>query len=385
MYDVIIVGLGPAGGMTALSIAENSDLNVLAVDRKKEIGVPVSCAGGIIIKMLDKVGLNVPNSCIATKIYGTRIFSPGGNELKIETKDERSYILHRNRFDQWLAGKAMAAGVETRLNTKITGLTKEGVKTKDGEIKGEIIVGADGPISRIGKWAGIDIKMRKVCCIQKTIENEQYDSRYNSAFYDNNLTPGAYAWIFPEGSDKIRVGLGAYCPTHQLSLSNRLEKFFNSHVELCGAENVIETIGGIVPIVKPFRKTAKDNILLVGDAAGHIDPSTGGGIANALRCGKIAGECIAYNKIEEYEKLWKKELGKVLIRRYKLRQVLDKWTNKDIDRAIGALKDFKLKSLDLEKALTGQRASIGRLIWHIFLKDPVILKDIAFGLARRVK
>ena len=79
MYDVIIVGLGPAGSMTALSIAENSGLNVLAVDRKKEIRVPVSCAGGIPINRLNKVGLEV-------------------------------------------------------LNTNITGLTKEGVKTKDFDV-----------------------------------------------------------------------------------------------------------------------------------------------------------------------------------------------------------------------------------------------------------
>ncbi|MBE9594705.1 MAG: NAD(P)/FAD-dependent oxidoreductase, partial [Proteobacteria bacterium] len=241
MYDVIIVGLGPAGNMTALSIAENSGLDVLAVDRKKEIGVHVSCAGGISINMLNKVGLEVPNSCIATKCYGVRFFSPSGIEFKIETKDEHDYILHRNRFDQWLAGKVMAARVETRLNTNITGLTKEGVKTKDGEIKGKINVGAEGPISRIGKFAGI-------------------------------------------------------------------------------------------PLVKPFRKTVKDNILLVGDAAGHIDPFGGG--------------CIVHNKREEYEKLWKKELGKVFIRRHKIKQVLDKWTDKDLDRFFDVLKDFKLKSSD---------------------------------------
>jgi len=229
MYDVIIVGLGPAGGMTALTIAENSGLNILAVDRKKKIGVPVSCAGGIGIKMLDKVGLDVPNSCIATKVYGARVFTPSGNEFKIETHDEVIYILYRDLFDQWLAGRAMAAGVETRLNTKITGLTKDGVKTKDNEIKGKIIVGADGPVSRIGKWAGIDIKMGKVCCVQQTIENNQYDSRYVSVFFDNNLTPGGYAWVFPEGDDKVRVGLGTYCSAHQLSQAKRrLSKFLNS-------------------------------------------------------------------------------------------------------------------------------------------------------------
>lgn len=107
-------------------------------------------------------------------------------------------------------------------------------------------------------------------------------------------------------------------------------------------------------------------------------------IANALICGKIAGECIAHNKMEEYEKLWKKELGKVFIRRYKIKQVLYKWTNKDLYRFFDVLKDFKLKSLDIERGLEGKRASKG-FIWRVFLKDPVIIKDLAFGLARRVK
>ena len=118
----------------------------------------------------------------------------------------------------------MAAGVETRLNTKITGLTEEGAKTKDNEIKGKIIVGADGPVSRIGKLAGIDIK--------------------------------------------------------------------------------------------------------------------GAGIANALRCGKIAGECIVHNGVKKYEGLWKEELGRGLKRNYKLKQVLDKWTNKYQDRISILLADI---------------------------------------------
>ena len=144
-------------------------------------------------------------------------------QRKIETKDE-AYILYRDLFDQWLAGRAMAAGVETRLNTKITGLTEEGAKTKDNEIKGKIIVGADGPVSRIGKLAGIDIK--------------------------------------------------------------------------------------------------------------------GAGIANALRCGKIAGECIVHNGVKKYEGLWKEELGRGLKRNYKLKQVLDKWTNKYQDRISILLADI---------------------------------------------
>ncbi|MCK4332545.1 MAG: NAD(P)/FAD-dependent oxidoreductase, partial [Thermoplasmatales archaeon] len=153
-YDVVVVGSGPAGSVTARFTAE-SGANVLIIERRQEVGVPVLCGEGI-SKKVDDFKVLEGRRWIANNMEGARIFSPDGTMVKLAADmagDETGYVLYRDIFDQELARGAVRAGAELMLNTRAVDLIKEngkikGVKAKhfdeEIDIQADVVVGADG-------------------------------------------------------------------------------------------------------------------------------------------------------------------------------------------------------------------------------------------------
>ena len=168
-YDVVVVGSGPAGTVTARFAAE-AGANVLIIERRAEVGVPVLCGEGISRK-IDEWNIIKGTRWIAGKMEGARIYSPDGTCVKLSAEragNETGYVIYRDVFDQELARLAIEAGAELMTNTNATGLIKEkgrirGIRAKhfdeEIEIEADIVVGADGVDSKIGKWAGIDLSL----------------------------------------------------------------------------------------------------------------------------------------------------------------------------------------------------------------------------------
>jgi len=177
-YDVVVIGAGPAGTVTA-RFAAKAGAKVLVIERRQEIGVPVLCGEGVSRK-IDEWGMLEGKRWIATNMEGARIFSPDGTMVKLSAEmagNETGYVIYRDIFDQELARQAAKAGAKILMNTNATGLLKEkdkiiGVKARqfddELEIETDIIVGADGVESKVGKWAGIDTRLDpkdlETCC-----------------------------------------------------------------------------------------------------------------------------------------------------------------------------------------------------------------------------
>jgi digeranylgeranylglycerophospholipid reductase len=374
-YDVIVVGGGPAGSVTARFAAE-SGAKVIILERRNEIGVPVLCGEGI-SQRIDNWGMLNGTRWIASKMDGAKIYSPDGTMVKLSKEmagNETGYVLYTEVFDQELARCAAKAGSDIMLNTEVINLVKKnnkitGVKARrfneDFEINANIIVGCDGVESKIGKWAGINTVLKPYdleTCAQYTLTNVDYESDYCEFYIGNKIAPGGYIWIFPKGENTFNVGIGILASLSDSGLPLKiLNKFINNHIELKKGKP-IRFLAGAVPVAKPIE-TVRDNLLLVGDAARHADPITGGGLTTSLEGGKIAGETIGNAIIENsfdkeflsiYETRWKEAFGNKLIRNYIVKEIMLEFDDKTLNMLADSLKDYKFEefsTLSLVKAL----------------------------------
>ncbi|HUT00525.1 MAG TPA: NAD(P)/FAD-dependent oxidoreductase [Candidatus Thermoplasmatota archaeon] len=381
-YDAVIVGSGPAGSVTARFAAE-AGAKVLIIERRAEVGVPVLCGEGISQKV-DHFKVLEGKRWIATKMEGARIFSPNGTKITLSAEyagNETGYVVYRDIFDQELARGAVQKGAEIMLNTCAINLLK-----KDGKIKGitarhfdetieieaDVVVGADGVESRIGKWAGIQTTLKPYgleTCVQYTLTNIEWDSPYCDFFIGKQVAPGGYVWVFPKGNNIANVGIGLLASFSESGKAAQfLDKFIAARPELKKGQPV-RVITGADPVALPIQ-SVKDNLLLVGDAARQVDPITGGGLMNSIEAGKFAGETIgkAVEKqrfdaqiLAEYETKWKKSFGKKLHRNYVAKEIILDMEDKTLDMLADSLKDYKFEefsTLSIIKALVTKHPSL---------------------------
>ena len=381
-YDVVVVGSGPAGSVTARFAAETG-AKVLIIERRAEVGVPVLCGEGISQKV-DQIKVLEGKRWIATKMEGARIFSPNGTMITLSAEyagNETGYVVYRDIFDQELARGAVQKGAEIMLDTNAVDLLKKDGKIKGIvarhfdetlEIKADIVVGADGVESRIGKWAGVQTTLKPndlETCVQYTLTNIEWDSPYCDFFLGKQVAPGGYVWVFPKGKDVANVGIGILASLSESGKAKKLlDKFIAAHPQLKKGEP-LRVITGADPVAEPIQ-SVQDNLLLVGDAARQVDPITGGGLMNAIEAGKYAGETIgrAVKKqnftaqtLSEYETLWKEAFGKKLHRNYVAKEIILDMEDKTLDMLADSLKDYKFEefsTLSIIKALVTKHPSL---------------------------
>lgn len=363
-YDVVVIGAGPGGSFAAETAAAGCD--VLLIEKRQEIGDPVRCAEGISKPGLSKF-VEPQKRWIANEVAGARIFAPDGTEIEVSAKlagGEVGYVLERKIFDRDLAKRAARAGADVLVRARATGLimdnsTVKGVKVRrlgeTLEIPSSIVIAADGIESQVGRWAGINTALK-----QKDIEScAQYymtnvDLRDTCDFYLGSEAPGGYAWAFPKDHRGGNIGLGV--------LGSRLDgrhsiDYLDAFVERHFPEGQrIELNVGGDPVSKAASTTVKPGLMLVGDAARHCDPITGGGIINALEGGRLAGETareairlndFSLKVLQRYEEAWRAAFGKTLDRNYRIKEVFVKLSDEDLNRLVHSLEGLTLEEMSV--------------------------------------
>ena len=385
-YNVVVVGGGPAGCVTA-KYAALSGAKVVILERDNEIGIPVLCGEGI-SKNVENLGIIKRGRWIENEVEGARIFSPNGTMVKLSTEvagNEAGYVIDRALFDKELAREAAKAGAEIMLRTEATA-----VIVKDGRIKGveakqngekikiqaDIVVGADGVESKIGRQAGINTMLKAkdiVSSAEYTMAGIDCEEKYCDFYVGKSIAPGGYIWVFPKSNDIANIGIGILGSYSEPGLASKLlDKFIEKHPEYRKGKK-IRMIAGAVPVAEPVE-TVRDNLLLVGDAARQTDPLTGGGIMHALIAGKIAGEVIgeavekgdfSREMLSKYEKLWKEKLGHKLHRNYVMKEVASTFDDKTFDKLADSVKDIKFDEF-----------STRGLVKALVLKHPTLLTKL---------
>jgi digeranylgeranylglycerophospholipid reductase len=348
-YDVIVVGGGPAGSMTALHAAKGG-ASVLLLEKDRDIGLPVRCAEAVGGKTLDSYIEHDP-LWIAHKLGGIRFTSPKGITFDVMTQDV-GYILNRRLFDQDLARRAANAGATVVTRAYVFGLLRNGeqvsgvkVKLSDvvKEISAKIVVGADGVESRIGRWAGLrtNFALKDLeSCYQVVLGGIPFDPQVIHCFFGRNVAPGGYAWVFPKSTDVANVGLGiAASQTNGMTAKDYLDRFLERNFP---KGSILSCVAGGVPSAKPFKKIHGAGLLIVGDAAAHANPLSGGGITNAVAagklCGEVAAECIkqeswSEKELARYTKKYDDKWGDHHRNSYRLKEAIHYIKDDTLDKA----------------------------------------------------
>lgn len=362
--DVVIIGAGPAGCTTARKVAQ-AGFSVLIVDKRQELGAPIQCSGAVSRHALIENDIDPDPEFIHQPIYGFRIMNGLGDvtnidyrELKPETYSENpegqplGYIVDRRRFDRYLYTQAERAGAEGWLKAEALGYEKSGGEVvvsirqfnKLHKVKAKILVGADGLRSQVGKWAGLQthIKLTELAsCLQVIVDGVETDGMLE-LITGTQTAPGGYGWVFPKGGGYAEVGLGIIAPytskTAQEHLDDFLKNSFLSH-RFTNAK-ILEVQGGGVPLAAPLKRQFADNIILVGDAARHVNPITGGGIHTALSGGTVAAnflnthlresKCHSAAAMERYQDEWLDAVGNQMWKLYKVKRKIFK--NGDVEK-----------------------------------------------------
>ena len=386
-YDVLVVGGGPAGSVSARYAAEKG-ASVLMIEKRQEIGSPVRCGEGISLGWLDDYGIKRDKKWLIHEVDGARIISPGGYILEINAKtagNEVGATIRRDFFDQMLAEMAAKAGADIMVKTSARALIKEGkrftgIKAKcNGEdclIKAKVIIGADGFESQIGRWAGMSTVLKQgdiATNLQYHMVGIDIDPKFSEFHLGSIAKGGGYAWIFPKGEDSANVGLGVTLDMIKQGGEPKrlLDRFIDRNPGLKKGK-VIEQVAGAVSVGVPPDVTVKDGVMLVGDAARMADAITGGGIRNAVRSGKIAGETAAeavesadIEHTKLYEKRWRAEMEDELYRDWMAKSKLVTMSDADFDDLISALSEADIENL-----------SIYEILEVIKEKNPALVEDL---------
>lgn len=286
--DVLVIGLGPAGGAAAWAAAR-AGLSVLAVERKKEIGVPVQCAEFIPLPMGKYAQAE---GVLVQRIAGMNSILPSG---VAHHADFPGLMLERAAFDQALALRAREAGAQILLDTSLADLDAAGsralVKTPRHELEVEykVLIAADGPHSTVADALGLPAL--------EVLHTRQYTVALSEPSADTDIWlsgayPGGYAWLFPKG-DCANLGLGA--DKHfAADLKQPLDALHRQLVEAgTVGEEIFFRTGGAIPVGGLREHLVAGNVLFAGDAAGLTHPITGAGIAAAVISGELAGDACA--------------------------------------------------------------------------------------------
>ena len=307
-YEVAIIGGGPAGASCAIELAKHG-VYPLIFDYSHPREKP--CGGGISIQVIKEFPFLEGFCSLGFAFSDFKIITY--NDIEVMTKKhEYGFCVSRMLFDQGILSMAVEKGARL-IAEKVLDVTKvsQGWKiiTNKGLHFAKIIVGADG--------ANSIVRRRIIGPISN--ENLALTFGYRAIGKDVQATikllgeiPG-YIWVFP-GKNYVNIGVGSEL-NYGSMLKKILDKFIYSHYS---GLKIISSYAALLPSAKTPEffsvPCCGEDWVLVGDAAGHVDPTTGGGIFYALSGGRLAALAIKDNEVNSYDALWRKEFGNALIK-----------------------------------------------------------------------
>ena len=295
MFDVAVIGQGPAGGMAALRLAEAGH-SIVAFDRKNRVGEPIHCGEG-----LGKIALEHTNypvgDWVIREVKGNRIRMPNGKSVGLMSP---GYSIHRWGLDSKISDDAVDAGTERHEGIKISKVTKENghwdLFAKDGEVaKAKQLVIAEGRIPNIVTQVGLkgNDKLRLLPGLQYKFKTSDVDFPDNDYFdfYIDPMYADGYVWVFPRDGI-FNVGIVA-----TNGAKSGLEYFCREQMNVDPEKRILNDLGdkqngGLIPRDGPIPQFSTKDAYVVGDSAGLTNPITKGGVHVGMLSGEYAAIAI---------------------------------------------------------------------------------------------
>jgi len=288
--DILIVGGGPSGLSLARSLAAEG-LDVRVLERKSGIGESVVCTGIVGKKVFEEFGLK--SDSIVGEIREVRLVSPGGRSLPYRHSHSFASVVERYRFDRSLAEQAEDAGVRIALETKVLDIAPGGdrvrVVAKDRErgtveYQARLAVIATGIHNGLQKKLGLGSAREYLYGVQMEVETDLAGA--TSIYFGKDVAPGGFAWVVPSAPGRARVGLVTSADA-KTRFARLLEILNWPGFDASDHEPKYKAIAqGLV------SRTFGDRVLVLGEAAGQVKTTTGGGIYFGLLCSRIAADAI---------------------------------------------------------------------------------------------
>lgn len=354
-YDAIIAGAGPAGLLAATRIAEGGN-NVLVLEEHKRIGEPDHCAGLLSSSGLESLNLKPPDEVVQNLVSGARIFAPSGDSILIERGQREAIVIDRRRFDLWLSEIARKKGVDIATESKVKEITSSKtdtrlIKTPAQTYETKVCLIAEGARSVLSKSVGFPAisKQSRLPAYQYEVKGVDIEEDLVEMFYGRLYAPGFFAWIIPLRDGWARVGLASRSKS-KVRLDSTLKHHPIISERMKGAEKV-RGLGGIVLVGKPVSRLSSDGLAIVGDTAGMVKATTGGGIIIGGLTARIAGESVASalqqgvvkaKTLSKYDKLCKSRYYRELQTMYLAQKALTSLTDKGLDSVVRDAQDMGL-------------------------------------------
>jgi len=339
-YDVVVIGAGPIGSYTAYQLADKG-FKVCLVDAKEKIGENVLCAG-VISKAAFK-RYDLPSESIVARIDSISFFSPFGQRLEYEPQDVFAYVVDRDLFDRKLFLQAKRFGVDIIMKQKVVDITGAAyfysVKTDGKNISTKAVVIATGGDYQLQNKVGLGTAPHYLYGSQ--VELPVPSARDKIEIHiGRDFAPGSFGWVIPyhENTSKIGVILAQKGKTW-------LKKFVDQRLGETSKTDIKEI--GIKPIVYgTIEKSTNGCILAVGEAAGQVKTTTGGGIFYGLLCSEIAVDKLTKTlrdgySLSDYEITWRSSLTPELDIGMNLRSISAKLSDQDIENLFSFVKQNK--------------------------------------------
>ncbi|MGB2826038.1 MAG: NAD(P)/FAD-dependent oxidoreductase [Thermoplasmata archaeon] len=346
--EALIIGGGPAGSIAAMNLAVDHD--VVIVEEHDSPGEPVQCAGLVTPRGVP----DFARESIISSVRGARIHSPLGFVLTIESKKPRAHVLDRRIFDSLLFERALSAGAVSVTGSRVRTVRDEGTRVeaeldtpgKDSHLTADVLIGADGHRSICRQAAGLRPPKQVLHGFQTELTGVESDPDFVDLYIGSKIAPGFFGWSIPAG-DVTRVGL---CTWGEDELPSKYLKILLSRPEFANASQISRSAGRIP--VGVGRSAVSGRIMLVGDAACHAKPLSGGGVYTGIRGAELCSDVARRHlddpdgtSLSDYDALWREAFGQELSRAFRIRKVFLTLTDRKMDQALRRFDDPEVRAL----------------------------------------